>query len=447
MVLPRSMNPRVLSYSMVSTTSWAALHIMQYGFAITSLNGIQQYVACQTGEKNPGILQIPVATLDDCIPMTSFSFGLVVSIFTLGGLLGSLAASTTTSRYGQVATLRLSAAMVLAGSTCIGFAGSTNSMLIGRVLVGIGCGLSTVTVPVFIAQIAPPIMKRSLGISNQISIVIGMLVAQSLSFPFAHPGRWRFVFIAPAMLALIQLAGSLLVKNPLVESQEDPELEALLEPSQEVGALTIKGLFLSREPDVTNAFHVVLATQMSQQLCGISPVMYFSTRILTPVFQGNSRLMALIVILNKLPITILPAFLIERLGSRRLLVLPTSIMCFAALLLAFGINANAAGLSILGIILFVVAFSIGLGPVTWVVLPEVMPSHALNAAGSVGLALNWVLNFAMGVAFLPIQQALSGGVESKEGNVFFILSVTCAIAAFAIRTTFKRYDRRIAVAQ
>lgn len=96
-------------------------------------------------------------------------------------------------------------------------------------------------------------MKRSLGISNQISIVIGMLVAQSLSFPFAHPGRWRFVFIAPAMLALIQLAGSLLVKNPLVESQGDPELEALLEPSQEVGTLTIKGLFLSREPDVTNA--------------------------------------------------------------------------------------------------------------------------------------------------------------------------------------------------
>lgn len=70
MVQPRSMNPRVLSYSMVSTTCWAALHILQYGFAITSLNGIQQYVTCQTAEKNPGILQIPIANLDDCIPMT-----------------------------------------------------------------------------------------------------------------------------------------------------------------------------------------------------------------------------------------------------------------------------------------------------------------------------------------------------------------------------------------
>ncbi|AAW42626.2 vacuolar membrane protein, putative [Cryptococcus deneoformans JEC21] len=443
MVLPRFLNTGVLC-PMVLSTCWAVLHIMQYGFAITSLNGIQQSVTCQKAENHTGILQIPIATPVDCIPMTTSSFGLVVSIFTLGGLLGSLAASTTTLRYGQVATLRLSAAMVLAGSTCIGFAGGTSSMLIGRVFVGIGCGLSTVTVPVFVAQLAPPSMKRSLGISNQISIVIGMLAAQSLSFPFAHPDRWRFVFIAPAMLALIQLAGSLLVNNPVVESQEAPEIEALLETSQEAETLTIKDLFLSREPDVIKGFHVVLATQMSQQLCGVAPVMYFSTRILTPVFQGDSRLMALIVVLIKLPITVLPIFL--RLGSRRLLVLPTSIMSFAALLLAFGINTNAAGLSIVGIILFVVAFSVGLGPVTWVVLPEVMPSHAVNAAGSVGLALNWVLNFAMGATFLPIQQTLSGGVESKEGNVFFILSVTCAIAAFAIRLTFKRYDRRITLA-
>ncbi|UOH80254.1 hypothetical protein LQV05_002905 [Cryptococcus neoformans] len=390
---------------------------MQYGFAITSLNGIQQYVTCQTAENYPEVLQIPIAIPVGCIPMITSSFGIVVSIFTLGGLLGSLAASTTTSRYGQVGTLRLSAAMVLAGSTCIGFAGNTSSMLIGRILVGIGCGLSTVTVPVFVAQIAPPSMKRSLGISNQISIVIGMLAAQSLSFPFAHPDRWRFVFIAPAMVALIQLGGSLLVNNPVVESQEAPELEALSEPSQEVETLTIKDLFLSREPHVTKG-----------------------------LFQGNSRLMALIVVLIKLPITVLPVFLIERFGSRRLLVLPTSIMCFAALFLALGINTNAAGLSIVGIMLFVAAFSIGLGPVTWVVLPEVMPSHAVNAAGSVGLALNWVLNFAMGAAFLPIQQTLSGGVESREGNVFFILSVTCAIAAVAIKLTFRRYDRRIALA-
>lgn len=70
MVLPRFLNPGVLTYPMVSTTCWAVLHIMQYGFAITSLNGIQQYVTCQTAENYPEVRQIPIAIPVDCIPMT-----------------------------------------------------------------------------------------------------------------------------------------------------------------------------------------------------------------------------------------------------------------------------------------------------------------------------------------------------------------------------------------
>lgn len=70
MVLPRFLNPGVLTYPMVSTTCWAVLHIMQYGFAITSLNGIQQYVTCQTAENYPEVLQIPIAIPVDCMPMT-----------------------------------------------------------------------------------------------------------------------------------------------------------------------------------------------------------------------------------------------------------------------------------------------------------------------------------------------------------------------------------------
>lgn len=69
MVLPRFLNTGVLC-PMVLSTCWAVLHIMQYGFAITSLNGIQQSVTCQKAENHTGILQIPIATPVDCIPMT-----------------------------------------------------------------------------------------------------------------------------------------------------------------------------------------------------------------------------------------------------------------------------------------------------------------------------------------------------------------------------------------
>lgn len=39
--------------------------------------------------------------------------------------------------------------------------------------------------------------------------------------------------------------------------------------------------------------------------------MYFSTRILKPVFNGNSRLIALFIVMAKIPLTLVPAFLIE----------------------------------------------------------------------------------------------------------------------------------------
>jgi hypothetical protein len=70
-------------------------------------------------------------------------------------------------------------------------------------------------------------------------------------------------------------------------------------------------------------------------------------------------------------------------------------MSVAAVTLAIGINGSIAALSAASIVAFVCAFSMGLGPVTWVVLSEVMPQEARTASGSVGLAVNWTTNFIM----------------------------------------------------
>lgn len=84
---------------------------------------------------------------------------------------------------------------------------------------------------------------------------------------------------------------------------------------------------------------------------------------------------------------------------------PTVIMSVAALTLAIGINTSTAVLSAISIVAFVCAFSMGLGPVTWVVLSEVMPKEAQTASGSVGLAVNWTTNFIMASSrLLGLQQ-------------------------------------------
>jgi hypothetical protein len=99
----------------------------------------------------------------------------VVSIFTLGGLIGSLGSNAITKPLGRVNTLRASAGCIMLGSTIVGLANHLSLMIIGRILIGLGCGLATVTVPLFLAEIAPPSIKKSLGILNQLFIVFGSL--------------------------------------------------------------------------------------------------------------------------------------------------------------------------------------------------------------------------------------------------------------------------------
>jgi hypothetical protein len=123
--------------------------------------------------------------------------------------------------------------------------------------------------------------------------------------------------------------------------------------------------------------------------------MYFSTRILKPVFNGNSRMIALSIVIFKLPLTALPAIVIERSGTRPILLFSSFAMIIWALFLAYGLNADSGPMAAVGMVSFVAFFSFGLGPVAWVVLSEVMPREATTAAGALGIALNWSMNFVM----------------------------------------------------
>lgn len=66
----------------------------------------------------------------------------------------------------------------------------------------------------------------------------------------------------------------------------------------------------------------------------------------------------------------------------------------SSLTLALALNHHQAVLSAASMIAFVIFFSIGLAPVAWVVLGEVLPQEARTAAGSVGVSVNWLTNFA-----------------------------------------------------
>lgn len=80
-------------------------------------------------------------------------------------------------------------------------------------------------------------------------------------------------------------------------------------------------------------------------------------------------------------------------------------MGLSSLLLSLTIKQSPVIASI-AVVAFVASFSIGLGPIPFLIIPEVVPKQSAAATASLGLALNWLVNFIVGAIFWPLSNAL-----------------------------------------
>jgi SP family facilitated glucose transporter-like MFS transporter 3 len=303
------------------------------------------------------------------------------------------------------------------------------------------------------SNISPPHLKGSIGVINQLSIVIGILSAQALGVsPLgASPNSpslfernlgldqapWRFVPLISAAFPLIQILLSPLALNPpsdlqgeekeKVERQlwgsnpdgesEQGEQEALLaedeadadtqgsdgsssNTSSSVLSITDLLKVVSRPKSSSNletsskehseirkGTLVIIFSQMAQQLSGVNGVFYFSTGILSDVFKGGdssgaggdkiARFIGLGITFVNFLMTFPPIYLINEslLGRKRLLQISSASMAISSLALAFALLFGQSILAAVSIVVFVAGFSLGLGPIPFLILPELVPKR------------------------------------------------------------------------
>ena len=148
--------------------------------------------------------------------MSNFQFGLVSSIFTLGGLIGALAGGTVAQRYGRLKSIIGTTCFFIMGPLFEATASNISLLSIGRFLSGLGAGSAVVVVPIYISEIAPPKEKGFWGSSTQVMVNFGIFVAQLLGFFLSKGKLWRIILGAGGLFGALQLAGLLLggVESP-----------------------------------------------------------------------------------------------------------------------------------------------------------------------------------------------------------------------------------------
>ncbi|KAF9099182.1 hypothetical protein BGX29_007259 [Mortierella sp. GBA35] len=151
-----------------------------------------------------------------------------------------------------------------------------------------------------------------------------------------------------------------------------------------------------------------------QQATGINGLVYYSTSFLGDTFgPGNSRYITVGISLANLLATTVSIFLINRINRKTLLITSFGGMAVSALLLVIGAYADVGILVAVAVFLYFITFALGMGPIPWLIISELLPTYALSSASSAATGVNWSANFLIGLIFPSLTKAL--------GNATFVL--------------------------
>jgi sugar porter (SP) family MFS transporter len=380
----------------------------------------------------------------------------------IGCLVGALAAGALSDQFGRKRLL-IVAALIFA-VTSLGNALATNFTIFiaWRILGGVAIGLASNLSPMYIAEVAPAQIRGKLVSINQLTIVIGILLAQYINWflvrnlPagatdefirdswFGQQG-WRWMFGLTAAPSLLFLLGMLVVpesprwlaKNGRPDRARGiltriggetyanaavADIESTLK-SEEVQHVRFADLL---EPKMRKVLVLGVVLAVFQQWCGINVIFNYAEEIFRAAGYDISTVLKNIAWTGSvnLAFTFVALGVVDRGGRRPLMLLGSAGLALIYLAMGFCYSGGVKGLPMLLLVLAAIGcYAMSLAPVTWVVISEIFPNRIRGAAMAVAVSALWIACFILTYTF-PILNAKLG-----SAGTFWLYAAIC-VAGF-----------------
>ncbi|KAK8504062.1 hypothetical protein V6N12_033278 [Hibiscus sabdariffa] len=236
----------------------------------------------------------------------------------LAALLASIVASTVTRKLGRRLSMLSGGLLFFTGALINGFAKAVWMLIVGRMLLGFGVGFANQSVPLYLSEMAPYKYRGALNIGFQLSITIGILIANVLNYFFAKiKGGWGWrLSLGGAMVpALIITIGSLVLPetpNSMIERGQTEKKER--NSRESVGSrMSTKNLQTLLPPSDASKLvehpwrnllqrkyrpHLTMAISIPffQQLTGINVIMFYAPVLFSTIgFGDDASLMSAVI--------------------------------------------------------------------------------------------------------------------------------------------------------
>ena len=393
-----------------------------------------------------GIIGAALLFIPRDLPLTPWQKGAVVSATVFGAMLGALGSGPAADRLGRQRILLAAGVVFTVGAVGAGAAATVDMLVAFRFILGLGIGIASVIVPLYLAEMAPARDRGVVTSLNQYMIIVGTALSAALGYAFAFAGSWRWMLLVGVFPAVVLMSGMVVMPDTprsLVRRGQDDNARAVLvglrgdaaEAERELAEITA----VERQERQTRTTALLSAAWVRrllvlgallaifQQITGINAIVYYAPTILTGF--GVSETTALLFgflngLVNIATIAlVVRSKVVDRRGRKPVLL--AGLVGMSASLFAVGaavliLPAYSTALFVVAAAAFVVftnTFSATWGPVLWVMLAEIFPLAIRGVAMAIATLFNWLSAFVISLTFPSF--VASAGI----GTAFIVFAV------------------------
>lgn len=401
-----------------------------------------------------GVINVALPSLREQLQLTPSQESMVVGAVLFGAMFGPFISGFLTDLLGRKKINIIASLVFVLGSILAAIAPNTNSLIAGRLLLGLAIGIVAATVPLYLAELSPKEKRGRMVTFFQLAITLGILLSYVVGYIFGNADNaWRLMFWAGFVPAIILFVGMLLVpESPrwLLSKGRDDEAKSVLnklrEPKEAEDEFNETKKLLEEEKNNKSSWKELFSERLRiplfigigifaiQQFSGINAIIYYSTDIFKQLFSDSDATIATVGVgvVNTLA-TILGMRFLDKWGRKPLLYtgLIGTAICLGTVGLAFYFQDSLpAGLRQImlvgGIYTYIIFFAISLGPLGWLLISEVYPLKIRGFASSMGSFNHWFFDLMVAISF-PLMRATSLG---ENGGIFGIYMLVVLLGLF-----------------
>jgi len=401
-----------------------------------------------------GVISGALIFMKNDLGLTPLQEGLVTSFLLFGAAIGSVGGGWLSDRQGRRKNILWVAVIFIFGALGTAVAWDMSSMIIARFILGLAVGCASVTVPIYISELARPAQRERLVTVNELMIVTGQFLAYSVNASIVNfypdmSHNWRLMLAIPALPGALLWIGMLVMpESPrffvrkgqidkavavLKTIRRPEEVEQEIRDIQQVSQIGINhGRFVDelKKKWVLQLILIGLMIVLATRVTGVNTIMYYAPTVLKATGLGDAAAVTGAVANGVVSIlaTLLGMLLIGR-HSRRKMFFTGQIGGTLSLVLiglsfklffhmetvdgVSGLHANFTGASyiILALMLMFLTFMQGwIAPVFWLMLAEIYPLRMRGLGMGFAVFGLWIFDFIIQSIFPILLNSYGGGM-------------------------------------